>query len=152
MIEQRLLQPHRELAEQLIKHEGLELKPYKCPAGKITIGVGRNLEDSGLSETEALYLLRNDIQKARLAVSVLLGQFGVVKWTVNPARFDALANMAFNMGRGGLQRFVRLFEALKFGDYKLAAAEIINSKDAGQVGQRALELAMQMETGRYFQY
>ena len=46
---------------------------------------------------------------------------------------------------------IKEFEALKFSDYELAADEILNSKYADQVGQRALDLAMQMETGRHFQ-
>jgi len=37
------------LVDQIIEHEGLKLKPYHCPAGKLTIGVGRNLEDKGIS-------------------------------------------------------------------------------------------------------
>lgn len=45
------------LKDQLILHEGLKLKPYKCPANKWTIGVGRNLEDVGLSKDEQLKLL-----------------------------------------------------------------------------------------------
>ncbi len=28
---------------QLVRHEGLRLKPYRCTAGKLTIGIGRNL-------------------------------------------------------------------------------------------------------------
>jgi lysozyme len=51
---------HKKLADQLIKHEGLRLKPYHCPAGKHTIGVGRNLEDKGITEKEAVILLEND--------------------------------------------------------------------------------------------
>ena len=49
----------------IIKHEGLKLKPYICPAGKITIGVGRNIEDNGISEDEAMYLLNNDIKRCK---------------------------------------------------------------------------------------
>ncbi len=47
---------------QLIRHKGLKLKPYRCTAGKLTIGVGRNLDDCGISQTEAYVLLENDIQ------------------------------------------------------------------------------------------
>lgn len=48
---------HKKLTDQLIKHEGLRLKPYRCPAGKLTIGIGRNLEDKGITEKEAVMLL-----------------------------------------------------------------------------------------------
>ena len=42
------------IERQLIEHEGLEQKVYRCTAGKLTIGVGRNLEDKGITEEEAL--------------------------------------------------------------------------------------------------
>ena len=54
---------HKKLANQLIKHEGLRLTPYRCPAGRLTIGIGRNLEDKGITEKEAVMLLKNDIQE-----------------------------------------------------------------------------------------
>ena len=54
---------YTKIKDQLIKHEGLRLKPYKCTAGKMTIGVGRNLDDVGISEQEALDMLFNDVGK-----------------------------------------------------------------------------------------
>lgn len=47
-----------EFEQMLIRHEGLKLKPYQCTAGKLTIGVGRNIEDMGITEDEAIYMLR----------------------------------------------------------------------------------------------
>jgi len=49
------------IKEQLVRHEGLRLKPYRCTAGKLTIGIGRNLDDSGISQSEAHIMLINDI-------------------------------------------------------------------------------------------
>ena len=49
------------LKDQLILHEGLELKPYRCSAGYLTLAVGRNIEELGITEDEARYLLDNDI-------------------------------------------------------------------------------------------
>ena len=48
----------------LVKDEGLRLKPYRDTAGKLTIGVGRNLSDVGISVDEAYYLLANDVKRA----------------------------------------------------------------------------------------
>jgi lysozyme len=53
------------LRDMLVQHEGLKLEPYLCPAGKLTIGIGRNLEDRGISIDEAQYLLMNDISRCR---------------------------------------------------------------------------------------
>ena len=43
--------------------EGLRLKPYRDTVGKLTIGIGRNLDDVGISEAEAEYLLSNDLDR-----------------------------------------------------------------------------------------
>ena len=57
----------KKIADQLIRHEGLRLKPYHCPAGKLTIGVGRNLEDKGITEKEAILLLEYDEKRQSVA-------------------------------------------------------------------------------------
>ena len=51
----------RIVTEQIIRHEGFRNKPYKCTANKLTIGYGRNIEDNGITKTEASVLLKNDI-------------------------------------------------------------------------------------------
>lgn len=52
------------LIEELVRHEGLRLKPYKCSANSWTIGVGRNIDDMGISGSEALMMLKNDIVRS----------------------------------------------------------------------------------------
>ena len=49
------------IKEQLVARVGLRLKPYRCTAGKLTIGIGRNLDDCGISQSEAYVMLINDI-------------------------------------------------------------------------------------------
>ena len=131
------------LREQLIRHEGLRLKPYTDTVGKLTIGVGRNLTDNGISKAEAMHLLDNDILEAQTAVVKAL------PWTVeiDRPRLEILMNMAFNLGIGGLLKFERFLAAVQEGSYELAAVEMLNSKWAKQVGQRADELASMMRTG-----
>ena len=68
------------LERQLIRHEGLKLFPYQCPAGFLTIGVGRNLEGKGITKAEALFLLKNDIADARNDVDALVEQFRIRKY------------------------------------------------------------------------
>ena len=78
------------LTKQLIIHEGLKLEPYQCTAGKLTIGVGRNLDDVGITKEEATYMLENDI--ARVA-----GQcWANFEWFAqNPSKMDCLLNHSF---------------------------------------------------------
>lgn len=127
---------HR-LAKQLVSDEGLRLKPYRCTAGKLTIGVGRNLDDRGITEAEALVLLQNDI-------NAFWGQLVVaLPWVPNapePVQ-EALLNMCFNLGLGGLLTFKQTLALIKAGSYAEAAKAMLASKWAGQVGARAERLA-----------
>lgn len=131
------------LVEQLIHDEGLRLKPYKDSVGKLTIGVGRNLDDVGISREEAMLLLNNDIAKATEAVRTH------IPWAneLDEARFGALVNMAFNLGIGGLLQFKNTLAHLKAGRYEDAAREMLKSKWAQQVGPRADRLSTQVKTG-----
>jgi lysozyme len=82
------------LEDQLIDHEGLELKPYQCTADKLTIGVGRNIEDRGITEDEARYLLKNDI---KIVEDELLEKKPVVAG-LDAVRQRVLVDMGFNLG------------------------------------------------------
>ena len=125
------------IVEQLIKHEGLRLKPYKCTSGKLTIGIGRNLEDNGITKEEALYLLYNDIDAC---VIDLYREIPLIK-DLNGDKQEVLVNMCFNLGINRLLKFKKFLSALKSGDFKEARKEMLNSAWAFQVGNRALELA-----------
>ena len=133
------LQPAIELIK---KHEGLKLKPYKCSAGKLTIGYGRNLEDNGISQVEAEELLQNDVQRCYV---------GCVKFSfwykLNEARQVALLNMCYNLGISRLKGFKKMLAALEEGDYEKAAKEMLDSKWAFDVKTRAKELAQIMKKG-----
>lgn len=130
------------IEEQLILHEGLRLKPYKCPAGYLTIGVGRNLETKGITREEALFLLRNDIKEVERALSKY-------DWytKLDPIRQKVLIDMCFNLGLAGLLKFKRMIAALAAGDYKRAADEMVDSAWYHQVGTRARRLVAMMRTG-----
>ena len=68
----------KKIKDQLIQHEGLKLKPYQCPAGRLTIGVGRNLEDKGITEKEAVMLLENDIQECLEDLKTIFDKFDML--------------------------------------------------------------------------
>ena len=132
------------LAEQLKKHEGLRLKPYIDTVGKLTLGIGRNLEDKGITEQEALFMLNNDVD---YFYSKLCQSIGWMK-KLDDARQNVLVNMSFNLGIAGLMTFKKMLLACEHGNFKIAATEMLNSKWAEQVGYRANELAEQMRTGQ----
>ena len=131
-----------QVAELLKKHEGLCLKPYRCTAGKLTIGYGRNIEDNGISQTEAEQMLYNDIQTCYGECS----KFGF--WNkLNEARQAALIDMCFNLGISRLKQFKKMLAAVDKGDYKTASKEMLDSNWARQVKSRSTELAQIMEKG-----
>ena len=136
------------LKDQLTLHESLKLKPYTDTVGKLTIGVGRNLTDRGITTDESLYLLDNDIKRVTNEVKLALPWFD----NLDPVRRKVVLDMAFNMGTGivgisGLLAFTNTLRAMKEGRYKDAAAGMLASLWAQQTKTRATRLAKMMETG-----
>ena len=131
------------LRDQLLRDEGCRLKVYTDLVGKLTIGVGRNLEDKGISLAEAEMMLDNDIRDFTADVLV------AIPWAVglDEVRREALVNMAFNMGTQGLLGFKRALAALHRGDWATASEHMLESKWASQVGMRAERLAAQVRSG-----
>ena len=132
-----------EIVKLLIKHEGMKLMPYHDSVGKLTIGVGRNLDDCGISSDEAEMLLLNDIDRACYDLNTHL------PWWKNLdcVRQMVLVDMAFNMGIFGLLTFKNTLAAIKAGDYPEASILMLESKWAEQVGNRAVELSKMMREG-----
>lgn len=131
------------LIDRLIKHEGLRLKPYKCPAGKLTIGVGRNLEDRGITEEEAMMLLQNDILACRKDCYTSFIWYG----ELDEVRQGVILEMCFNLGISRLKGFKKMLKACELKNYTLASQEMLSSLWARQVGNRAKKLADIMRKG-----
>ena len=132
------------LVDQLITHEGMELKVYKDSLGIETIGIGRNLVDRGVSEEEARYLCNNDID----IVEQELGKSFPIVDSLDDTRTRVLLDMAFNLGVPRLCAFQNMWRALEERDFEEAAKEMLDSRWASQVGQRAQRLATAMRTGK----
>lgn len=133
------------LRELLIDDEGLELKPYKDSRGILTIGVGRNLENVGISEREALIMLDNDIKRVLLEAQRALPFFD----QLNSTRQVVVLSMVFNMGITAFLQFKKMIAALQNGDYNLACKEMMNSEWSKQVGQRSRDLSVLMKLGHF---
>ena len=128
-----------DLVAELTRDEGLRLKPYLDTVGKLTIGYGRNLNDVGISEDEAQYLLRNDILAAERFLDANLPWWR----RLDEDRQRVLCNMAFNLGPHLLEFHQTLYYVAN-GDYESAANQMMLSKWAQQVGPRAKRLADRM--------
>lgn len=140
-------------AEELIKrHEGLRLFPYKCSAGKWTVGYGHNLDDnrepvpSGpITVEQAEEMFRRDFYAAKIACMRVVPNFS----TLDDVRRAALVDMAFNLGEAKLASFKRFLGALAMREWRQAAREMIDSRWAGQVGIRATRLVFMVLTGEW---
>jgi lysozyme len=131
------------LVKELARDEGLRLKPYRCTAGKLTIGYGRNLDDVGITKDEAEYLLRMDIARAMVDLDRYLPWWR----DLDEIRQRVMVNLAFNLGMQGLLGFKRTLRHVKAGEYLEAAQALLDSKYAKQVGPRAIRLATMMRDG-----
>ena len=143
----------------LILHEGLVLHTYRCPAGKLTIGVGHNLEakpiagiqeGSAITKQRALDILAKDLADVIVEIKQRL------PWVeqLNEARQAVIVDMGFNMGVGGVLKFKSFLADLQEGSFD--SAEMFRSKWAYQVGDgpgkrfdRVDRLARMIETGEW---
>lgn len=121
----------------LIRHEGLELKPYRCTSDKLTIGVGRNLDDRGITHTTAMQMLDEDIE---LSIEDLRRNLSWFDEMPEPVQ-EALINLTFNMGIVRLMQFRKTIAFLRNREWDKAATEMLDSRYATQVGRRADEVA-----------
>lgn len=128
---------------ELSRDEGVKLKPYRDTVGKLTIGVGRNLDDVGISADEADNMLQNDIAAVCGALDDHLPWWEFV----DPIRQRVLVNMCFNMGIGALLGFHDTLAAVQAGNWQAAHDGMLASHWANEVGARAQRLAAMMLTG-----
>ncbi len=146
--------------ERLIEHEGMRLMPYRCPAGKLTIGVGHCLETNpltpeearalgdymhGITENAAKMLLRNDIMRSYEALKRLVKNFE----ELDEERQYALLDMCFQLGAKGLKKFKYMLKAIEQGNFDMAAFECLTSKYAQQTPKRAKRIAGAIKTGKW---
>jgi lysozyme len=156
----------QDLIEKLIVSEGLRLQVYKDTLGIDTIGIGRNLEDRGITkeeladldiptiehvyeygitEADAVYLATNDVQ---IVEEELVRAHPCVD-RLDSVRQLILIDMAFNMGVPRLCKFKNMWAAVHNEDYPTAAKEMLDSRWAKQVKGRATKLANAMHNGEF---
>ncbi len=133
------------LMAQLTIDEGRRDRVYTDSVGKLTVGVGRNISDREFSQDEIDLMLSNDIALVEADLD------RTMPWwrTMTEARQGVLANMAFNLGISRLAGFKNTLAYMQAGRYDAAAAGMLDSLWAKQVGARADRLAKIMRTGEY---
>lgn len=124
-------------------------KPVRLASGgKVTIGIGRNIDSAGgkgLSADEVAYLLANDLLECHGWLASYHPWFN----GLSDVRKAVLVDMRFNLGPNRFTEFVKTLGLVRVGRYADAAAQMLQSKWAGQVGKRAIRLSVMMETGAW---
>ena len=135
------------LVKMLKLHEGVRNHVYVCTAGYETIGVGRNISESGLGLTdeEINILLMNDIERVKKELSSSFSWFV----DLDEIRQNAIIDMCFNLGLSRLNQFVKALDGMASKDYDKAADEFMDSRWSQQVGQRAVTVTEMIRTGEY---
>ena len=131
------------LRKELERDEGVKNRPYTCSAGKLTIGIGHNLEANGIPDIAIDVIYEADVE-------ALEGGFDdAFPWwrDMTDARQRALLNMGFNLGVPRLSKFRDMLQALEDGRWNDAAAEALASRWATQVHERAVRIAAMFKEG-----
>lgn len=114
----------QKIKHSIKKHEGVSLKPYECPAGKLTIGYGRNLQDRGITTLEADFLLERDLLDTKLELEDSIKFFH----KLDDIRQNVLIEMAYNMGLPNLLEFKNTLKFMEKGDFINASIEMLDSQ------------------------
>lgn len=145
------------LRDMLKRHEGIRLKPYRCTAGKLTIGAGHNIDAKGLPPDIEAYL-EDYGQITNEMVDILLDQdiedtitdckrlYPELESFTEP-RQDALCDFVFNVGYKTASTFIKTNRAINAGQWDEAADLLLESRYARQVGKRANEIAEMLREG-----
>lgn len=119
--------------KRLIQEEGKKHFPYTCSANRLSIGVGRNIQDRGISDVTIDQMLDEDID-------ICVGELRQnISWFDNaPSGIqDVLIDLAFNMGVPKLMTFVKTLELLRTSQYDKAADELLRSRYAATLPERS---------------
>jgi len=128
--------------EKIAVEEGFESRVYKCPADKLTIGYGFNLEAIDMpKEVADLWLSIN--------IGEIEDRLNTYAWYqyLNYPRQVAIVDMAYQMGISGLLGFAGMISAISEGDYHKASEEMLDSRYAKQTPARAHRNAEIMRAG-----
>lgn len=131
-------------ADLIRQHEGLQLRPYKCPAGHASIGYGWNLDEWPLPpEIASHYHLWGRITE-EMADQLLDIQIGIALADCrklypgfdgfSEERRAALIDFLYNLGIVRAKGFKQMRAAILAGDWNEAAEQVKDSAYWRQLG------------------
>jgi len=126
------------MSKRTMQYEGFRSKPYKDSEGYWTQGYGKRVASGSLpaiSEAQAAKNFNEDYSSLTSSFFKKYPQFKNVDANVA----EVLSDLAYNMGPNWPKKFPKVLAYLNKKDYDNAGKQILNSKYAEQVGQRALD-------------
>lgn len=133
--------------DQIRKHEGYKGSIYYDSVGVPTGGWGHAFHiGSSLPKEIWEQIFNYDYRLHKDQLNDLIWQRKLMD--LDHVRKMVLMDMIFNLGMGGLLKFKNTLRFIEQGNYEQAADNMLQSKWATQVGERAKTLARQMRTGR----
>lgn len=126
------------LISRIKEHEGFVNVVYKDSLGFDTIGFGTKMP---LTRSEAEMILESRLNNM---VEELKMKEPFFKLLPDEAK-DVISEMAYQMGVNGVLKFKKMWIAMKLGNYKKAATEMLDSTWHTQTPYRAEKLANIME-------
>jgi lysozyme len=136
------------IKEQIKKHEGYRNDVYIDTVGVPTGGYGHAFHvGSSLPKDIWDEVFEYDFMLAYDFMCDLVHQRELDH--IGAVRRGVLVDMAFNLGGTGLLKFKKFLDALRRSDWMEAGKCMEQSKWWGQVGERAVRLRRQIETGEW---
>ena len=124
----------KEAIKLIRHHEGVRAKPYKCPAGLWTVGVGHLIGDGKTLPASWNKTFTNEEIDGILAADLRRFELGIHKMLPNVLlrqhEFDAILSFCFNLGLGCFQRST-IRQALLRGDKEQAMESLVKYCRAG---------------------
>ncbi len=111
--------------ELIKKFEGFSNTPYRCPAGKMTIGYGHVIQaerekfNNPITQDDADRMLYKDVKIAEATINKSVGV------PLTQGQYDALVSLVFNWGGMNFLKSQGL-KQLNSGAYQWAAAEFFS--------------------------
>jgi len=140
------------LREQLKIDEGVKYEIYKDHLGYPTFGIGHLITEDDpehgepdgkeISEDRVNEVFATDVAKFVSESKILFPDLDELPDVAQ----QVIVNMAFNMGRPRLSKFKNFIAGVNDRDWTRAAEEMMDSRWATQVGDRAIRLRNQILT------
>ena len=140
------------LREQLKIDEGVKYEIYKDHLGYPTFGIGHLITENDpehgkpdgteISEDRVNEIFETDVAKFVSEAKILFPDLDELPDVAQ----QVIVNMAFNMGRPRLSKFKNFIAGVNDRDWTKAAEEMMDSRWATQVGDRAIRLRNQILT------